>query len=182
MRVVKLGYFLFLLLVVGSCHSSAAGGVLQQQDEDEEDSAYYHHREPPTQLNVYNDPFCQVDENGFGGFFSETSFRINYYQEIEFLSTTTSSTTTNDTTTSTIVDGIVRDLELSIVNLLLKSNQVLCGTSTQKQEGEQEEEEDSTSTTGRGLLLNSRKIIGISTNPDDQVLESCECVVASSSY
>ena len=179
MRIVYSGYIFFLLLllllvVVVDSSTVVTSSFEEKKKKDDDDDDHHLHKELPNQLNVYNDPFCQVDDEngGFGGSFSETSFRIHYYQEIEFLSTTTTTTTSS----SSIIENIVRDLELSIVNLLLKSNHVLCSSHNNKEKEEKDERllvvsllNSTTKTT-----TTTRKIVGISANPDDQVLESCK--------
>lgn len=107
---------------------------------------YIEHWEAPVELDFFSPPFCQVDENGFGGIFSNQSFRIHYLAEIEYAFSSELS-----------IDEVMEDLERAILNLLLRSNQVLC---------------DEETLTRRHL--HGKNIVGISANPDDEVVES-EC-------
>lgn len=102
------------------------------------------HFEPPSEEDVDILVPCIVDENGFGGEASQTSFLVRYYQEVEYIAGDGD------------IDSIVRDLELATVDLLLEAAQINCVLPPRSRFLQTE---------------SSRRVVGISANPEDQVLE-----------
>jgi hypothetical protein len=105
------------------------------------------HFEPPIEDNVINPAVCLLDASGFGGSTSSNSFTVEYYQEMEFLPTGPDSIT-----------DIIKDIDSATVDVMLAANQIFCTGNRRTAPG-----------TGRYLV--AKRAVGMSTNPDDEVLE-----------
>jgi hypothetical protein len=70
------------------------------------------HFKPPIEADVEIVVPCIVDDNGFGGIASVTSFTVSYYEEIEYIPGDDD------------IETVVRDLELATVDKLLEAAQI----------------------------------------------------------
>ncbi|CAJ1937840.1 unnamed protein product [Cylindrotheca closterium] len=115
------------------------------------------HFEPPMEENVEVYQACIGDTNGFGGSAADNTLTIQYYQEITYS-----------------IDGddspaqIVRDLDLATVDYLLASRRISCVRPSPPAVIATATDENNNRKLQPQLR---RKPVGLSANPDDQVLE-----------
>ena len=104
------------------------------------------HFEAPVEQDVINPDACVIDSSGFGGSSSSNSFTVSYYQEIEYVPFPET------------IEDIIKDVETATVDAMLASAQIFCSESRR-----------SAPSGGRSLV--SKRAVGMSANPDDEILE-----------